>query len=94
MLESLKKVGTEIGKELNRAWENLAEGWRELLSRSGDALTHFTKRKEIESIEEDRRRDTISKLGSACRRVEGDQGFDRCAPGSAGHGKGGLCNLD
>ncbi|MEQ6341562.1 MAG: Hsp20/alpha crystallin family protein [Gammaproteobacteria bacterium] len=52
MLESLKKVGAEIGKELNRAWENLAEGWRELLSRSGDALTHFTKRKEIESVEE------------------------------------------
>jgi len=37
MFESLKKVG----KELNHAWENLAEGWRELLTRSGNALTHF-----------------------------------------------------
>ncbi len=37
MFESLKKVG----EELNRAWENLAEGWRELLTRSGNALTHF-----------------------------------------------------
>lgn len=31
----------EIGKSLSRAWETLAEGWRELLSRSGDALTRF-----------------------------------------------------
>ncbi|BBP03799.1 hypothetical protein TPL01_05100 [Sulfuriferula plumbiphila] len=45
MLDSLKKVGKEVGKELNRAWDNLSEGWREMLSRSGDALTHFTKRK-------------------------------------------------
>lgn len=48
MLDSLKKVGKEVGKELNRAWDNLSEGWREMLSRSGDALTHFTKRKEAE----------------------------------------------
>lgn len=31
----------EIGKSLSRAWETLAEGWRELLSRSGEALTRF-----------------------------------------------------
>ena len=48
MLDSLKKVGKEIGKELNRAWENLSEGWRELLSRSGNALTHYAKSQEPE----------------------------------------------
>lgn len=45
MLDSLRKVGKEIGRELNRAWENLSDGWRELLSRSGNALTHFSKDK-------------------------------------------------
>ncbi len=48
MLDSLKKVGKEVGKELNRAWDNLSEGWREMLSRSGDALTHFTRQKAAE----------------------------------------------
>lgn len=42
MLESLKEAGKSIGRELGRAWENLSEGWRELLSRSGEALTHFS----------------------------------------------------
>ena len=28
-------------KQIARAWEGLAEGWRELLSRNGAALTHF-----------------------------------------------------
>lgn len=49
MFESLKKAGKEIGKDLGRAWESLAEGWRELLTRSSDALTHFSRRKEMES---------------------------------------------
>lgn len=49
MFDSLKKAGKEIGKELNRAWETLSEGWRELLSRSGDALTHFTKHEAADS---------------------------------------------
>ncbi|MDD5331013.1 MAG: Hsp20/alpha crystallin family protein [Sulfuricella sp.] len=43
MLESLKQAGKNIGREINRAWENLSEGWRELLSRSGGALTHFAR---------------------------------------------------
>lgn len=51
MLDSLKKVGREIGRELNRTWENLSDGWRELLSRSGNALTHFSKDKVGESSE-------------------------------------------
>lgn len=46
MLDSLKQAGRTIGRELNRAWENLAEGWRELLSRSSDALTHFARDKD------------------------------------------------
>lgn len=42
MLDSLKDAGKNIGHELGRTWENLSEGWRELLSRSSDALTHFS----------------------------------------------------
>jgi HSP20 family protein len=45
MLESIRKVGKEIGRELNRTWENLSEGWRELLIRSNNALTHFVRAK-------------------------------------------------
>jgi HSP20 family protein len=45
MLDSLKQAGKSIGRELNRAWENLSEGWRELLSRGGDALTQFDRDK-------------------------------------------------
>ena len=43
MLDSLKQAGRNIGRELGRTWENLSEGWRELLNRSGDALTHFSR---------------------------------------------------
>jgi len=50
MLESLKQAGRHIERELGRAWESLSEGWRELLSRSSNALTrferHHDKRKE------------------------------------------------
>jgi len=42
MLDSLKQAGKNIGRELGRTWENLSEGWRELLSRSSNALTHFS----------------------------------------------------
>lgn len=43
MLDSLKQAGMNIGREINRAWESLSEGWRELLSRSSNALTHYTR---------------------------------------------------
>lgn len=43
MLDSLKQAGKNIGRELNRTWESLSEGWRELLSRSGNSLTHFSR---------------------------------------------------
>lgn len=47
-LDSLKQAGKNIGRELNRTWENLSEGWRELLSRSSSALTHFSRNKDEE----------------------------------------------
>lgn len=46
MLDSLKQAGMNIGREINRAWESLSEGWRELLSRSSDALTHYSRGKD------------------------------------------------
>ncbi|MDP2256162.1 MAG: Hsp20/alpha crystallin family protein [Polaromonas sp.] len=46
MLNSLKQAGKDIGREINRAWENLSEGWRELLSRGSESLTHFVRRKD------------------------------------------------
>jgi HSP20 family protein len=42
MLDNLKEAGRNIGRELGRTWENLSEGWRELLSRSSNALTHYS----------------------------------------------------
>lgn len=48
MLDSLKQAGRNIGYELGRTWENLAEGWRELVSRGNEALTHFVKSKDEE----------------------------------------------
>ena len=45
MLDSLKQAGKNIGRELGRIGENLSEGWRELLSRSSDALTYFSRNK-------------------------------------------------
>ena len=41
MLESLKQAGKHIEREIGRAWESLSDGWRELLSRSSNALTRF-----------------------------------------------------
>lgn len=41
MLDTLKQTSRNISNEINRAWESLAEGWRELFTRSRDALTHY-----------------------------------------------------
>lgn len=46
MLDTLKQAGMNVGREIGRAWENLSEGWRELLSRSSNALTHFSRGKD------------------------------------------------
>lgn len=48
MLDSLKLSGKKIGHEIGRAWDSLAEDWREMSSRSGDALTPFVHGKEEE----------------------------------------------
>ena len=37
----MREAGKSIGRELNRAWESLSDGWRELLSRCSNALVHF-----------------------------------------------------
>jgi HSP20 family protein len=42
MLETLKQAGKNIGRELIHTWEDLSEGWIELLSRSSNALTYFS----------------------------------------------------
>ena len=48
MLPSLKQAGKQIGRGLSRTWENIAEGWRELVHHSGEALTHFSRHKDNE----------------------------------------------
>lgn len=40
-MEPPKDLRSRLEEKIGRAWELLTEGWRELLSRSGGALTHF-----------------------------------------------------
>lgn len=47
MLDSLKDAGRTIGQEIGRAWGAVADGWRELFSRSSNALTHFSHTKDV-----------------------------------------------
>ena len=42
MLDSLKEAGKNIGHEIGRAWDMVSDGWRELFSRSANALTFFS----------------------------------------------------
>jgi HSP20 family protein len=42
MLDSLKQARRNLSRGLSRTLEHIAEGWRELVHRSSDALTHFT----------------------------------------------------
>lgn len=44
MLDSLKQAGRNLGHEISRGWDSVSEGWREMLHRSGSALTHFSRR--------------------------------------------------
>ena len=48
MLNTLKQTGKNLGQEISRAWESLSEGWHELLGRSSNALTKFTRHKDSE----------------------------------------------
>ena len=41
-MDPLKHFRSGLGRNIVRAWDRLSEGWRELLSRSGPALTHFS----------------------------------------------------
>jgi len=43
-MDPLKDLRSQLEQTIGRAWEALTEGWRELLSRSGGALTHFDPR--------------------------------------------------
>jgi HSP20 family protein len=43
MLDTLKQSGRNIGRSISHTWENLSEGWRELLNRNSSALTHFSR---------------------------------------------------
>ena len=47
MLESLKEAGKHIGHEIGRAWDVVADGWRELFARSSNALTHFSHTRDV-----------------------------------------------
>ena len=47
MLDSLKEAGKNIGHEIGRAWDAVSDGWRELYSRSSDALTHFSHTRDV-----------------------------------------------
>src|SRR5690242_15677706 len=38
-----KDIRSQLEEKIGHVWELLAEGWRELLSRSGSALTRFVK---------------------------------------------------
>lgn len=51
MLESLKQSGRDLGHSINRVWKNSADGWRDLVHRSSDALTHFTHAKDDKADE-------------------------------------------
>jgi len=42
-MDPLRKMRSELERGIFRAWEGLTEGWREMLSRSGGALTHFVR---------------------------------------------------
>ena len=48
MMDSLKDAGENISRGLSRTWEQIAEGWRDLVHHSSNALTHFVRRKEDE----------------------------------------------
>jgi HSP20 family protein len=41
--DPIKQLRSELERNLSRAWEGLTEGWRELLTRSNGALTHFVR---------------------------------------------------
>lgn len=70
MLDSLKQAGKNIGRELGRTWESLSDGWRELLSRSSNALTHFSRNNKNETQPEGGALATFPRWGLLSGEVE------------------------
>lgn len=70
MLDSLKQAGKNIGHEIGRTWENLSEGWRELISRSSEALTHFSNNGKNGTQPENRALATFPRWGYLAGEVE------------------------
>ena len=42
-MDPIRHLRSELERGISRAWEGLTEGWREVLTRSGGALTHFVR---------------------------------------------------
>jgi HSP20 family protein len=42
-VDPVKHLRTELERGISRAWDSLTEGWREMLSRSSGALTHYVR---------------------------------------------------
>lgn len=40
-MKPVGKLRRELDRGVSRVWEGLTEGWREVVTRSSDALTHF-----------------------------------------------------
>jgi HSP20 family protein len=53
MMDSLKHAGKNISRGLSRTWDQIAEGWRDLVHHSSNALTHFVHRKDEENKEQE-----------------------------------------
>ncbi|SRR5258706_11014445 len=43
MKDPIRNLRSELERGISRAWESLTEGWREVLTRSSGALTHFVR---------------------------------------------------
>ena len=53
MLDTLKNTKRTLTRGINRTLDHFADGWRELVHRSSDALTHFTHGKHEVATAED-----------------------------------------
>jgi len=42
-MDPMKKLRSELGRDISRAWESLTEGWREVLTRGTASLTRFVR---------------------------------------------------
>ena len=42
-MDPIRKLRSELERGISRAWESLAEGWREVLTRSSGALTQYVR---------------------------------------------------